>query len=161
MALSKENISKLCMTGIYKCQPVLEWLESWRRDEPYHCINWTFKVRYDEDDDTYYMVDTYWGGSGGLHVELTDEIFDRFEFLFDTNEVEQVPQTDFWDYDEKDRWHVALDSAGIRFSRYYLVRKGAKKNKTLLLERLNYELDSLKRDIERKEEEIRKAMAEA
>ena len=45
MSLSQENIKKLCMTGVYRCDPVISWIESWRRDDPYHCINWTFRVK--------------------------------------------------------------------------------------------------------------------
>lgn len=160
MALSQENINKLCMTGIYHCDPVLSWIESWRRDDPYHCINWNFKVVKYDNSDKYYMRDTYWSGGDGLRVELTDENFDKFEFLFDMNEVHKVNPPDFWDYDEEDRWHIALDSGGFRFSKHYYVRKDAKKNKEILLERLNRELESLKRQVRCKEEEIAKVLAE-
>ena len=153
--LSKENINKLCMTGVYECEPVLSWIESWRRDEPYHCINWTFKITADEDCNKYYMRDTYWS-SGGLSVELTDDNFDKFKLLFDMNDVCKVSPPDFYDYNEEDRWHVALDSGGYRCSRYYYVRKDAKKNKEMLLERLQHELESLKNQVRRKEDEIKK-----
>ena len=160
MSLSQKNIDKLCMTGIYHCDPVLSWIESWRRDNPYHCINWNFKVRKYDESNKYYMYDTYWSGTGGLTIELTDENFDKFEFLFDINDVHKVSPPDFWDYNEEDRWHLALDSGGYQFSRYYFVRNGAKKNSEILLERLNRELDSLKRQVKDKEEEIKKALEE-
>ena len=160
MSLSQENIDKLCMTGIYHCDPVLSWIESWRRDNPYHCINWNFKVRHYEEKDLYYMVDTYWTGCDGLRVELTDKNFDKFELLFDMNDVHKVSPPDFWDYNEEDRWHIALDSGGFQFSKHYYVRKGAKKNKKVLLERLNREIESLKNQVKWKEEEIAKILAE-
>ncbi len=163
MSLSQEKIIKLCMTGIYRCDPVLSWIESWRRDTPYHCINWTFRVRKYErpgEPDKYYMCDTYWSTGDGLSVELTDDNFDKFEFMFDMNDVHKVSPPDFYDYNEEDRWHVALDSGGYQYSRHYYVRKGAKKNKEVLLERLNLELDSLRRQIKWKEEEIAKVLAE-
>lgn len=159
MSLSQENIDKLCMTGIYRCDPVLSWIASWRRDNPYHCINWTFKIYNCPKYNKIYMRDTYWC-DGGLTVELTDENFDKFELLFDMNEVHKVSPPDFWDYDEEDRWHIALDSGGFQFSKYYYVRKGAKKNKEVLLERLNRELESLKDQVKWKEDEIAKALAE-
>lgn len=160
MSLSQENIDKLCMTGIYRCDPVPSWIESWRRDNPYHCINWTFKIHNYPEYNKIYMRDTYWSGGSGLSVELTDENFDKFELLFDINDVYKVSPPDFYDYDEEDRWHIALDSGGYQYSRYYYVRKGAKKNKEVLLERLNLELNSLKRQVEWKEEEIAKVLAE-
>lgn len=154
--LSQANINKLCMTGIYECKPVLSWIESWRRDDPYHCINWTFKIAAYEDRNKYYMHDTYWSGGGGLSIELTDDNFDKFKLLFDMNDVRQVNPPDFYDYNEEDRWHVALDSGGYQFSRNYYVRKDAKKNKEILLERLRCELESLKDQVRWKEDEIKK-----
>lgn len=153
MSLSKENIEKLCLTGIYKCEPVLSWIGSWRRDDPYHCINWIFRP-HKYSDGTYAMWDTYWGGSDGFHVQLNDDNIDLFVLLFDLNEVNKCSPPEFYDYNEEDRWHVALDSAGFRFSKHYYVRKGAKKNKEALLGRLNRELDSLKNQVRWKEEEI-------
>lgn len=160
MSLSQENINKLCMTGIYRCDPVLSWIESWRRDNPYHCINWTFMVYMYDEYNKIYMRDTYWSGGSGLSVELTDENFDKFELLFDMNEVHKVNPPDFYDYNEEDRWHIALDSGGYRFSKHYYVRKGAKKNKEVLLERLGRELESLKRQVRCKEEEMAKVKKE-
>lgn len=157
MSLSQSNIEKLCMTGIYHCKPVKEWLPSYKRDMPYHCCNWNFKVRQ-KSDDNYYMEDTYWSGGDNLQVKLTDNNFDMFEFLFDMNEVQKVYPQDFYDYDEKDRWHLALDSGGIQFSKHYYVRKGAKKNKEIQLERLRYELDSLERQVRNKKDEIERVM---
>ena len=155
MSLSQENIDKLCMTGIYRCDPVPSWIESWRRDDPYHCINWTFKVhRY--PGDRYVMQDTYWSSGGGLTILLNDENFDKFELLFNMNEVSKVSPDEFYDYDETERWHVALDSGGYQLSRYYYVKKGAKKNKELQLQRLNQELQSLERQINIVKDEIKK-----
>ena len=159
MRLSQENIEKLCMTGIYRCEPVLDWIESFRRDNPYHCINWTFKV-HKYSDGTYAMWDTYWSGSGGLHVKLSDDNFDKFELLFDKDDVHKVNQDEWYDYNEEDRWHVALDSGGYQFSKYWLVRNGAKKNKSAQLERLTRELESLKCEVKWKEEEIERVMKE-
>lgn len=159
MSLSQENINKLCMTGIYRCDPVLSWIESWRRDNPYHCINWNFKIYNYPEYNKIYMRDTYWS-DGGLTVELTDKNFDKFELLFDMNEVRKVSPPDFYDYDEEDRWHIALDSGGYQYSKHYYVRKGAKKNKEVLLERLNRELESLKNQVKWKEDEIAKALEE-
>jgi len=159
MSLSQENIDKLCMTGIYHCDPVLSWIESWRRDTPYHCLNWNFKVRKCSDD-VYEMVDTYWSGCDGLRVKLTDENFDKFELLFDMDDVRRVSKEDYYDYNEGDAWHIALDSGGYQFSKYYFARKDAKKNKDIQLKRLNDELESLKRQVRLKEEEIERVIKE-
>lgn len=153
--LSQENIDKLCMTGIYECEPVMEWLPLYKRDDPYHCMNWIFKVRQYENK--FYMYDTYWS-TDSFRVELDDKNFVKFNLLFDMNEVSRISPPDFYDYDEPDRWHVALDSGGYDLSKYYFVRKGAKKNKDIQLERLNNELESLKRRVELKEEEIKRIM---
>ena len=112
---------------------------------------------YDEYNKIY-MRDTYWSGGSGLSIKLTDENFDKFNLLFDLNDVHRVSPPEFYDYDKEDRWHVALDSGGFQYSKHYYVRKGAKKNKEALLERLNRELDSLKSQVRWKEEEIAKVL---
>lgn len=33
------------------------------------------------------MIDTYWSGSEGLQIEVTDENFDEFIFIFDFHHV--------------------------------------------------------------------------
>lgn len=155
MSLSEENVKKLHMKGIYTCDPYtsLEWLPYYKRDNPYHCCNWTFRV-HKYDDGTYAMWDTYWSGADGFHVQLDDEKFDKFTLLFDLDDVKRVNINDFYDYNEEDRWHVALDSAGYQYSKYYFVKKDAKKNKEAQLERLHMELQSLKNQVKWKEQEI-------
>lgn len=152
MSLSKENISKLCMTGVYRCDPIASGLgKNESREYLYWACNWVFTVRKSDDD--YIMVDTYWSSDSKCFV-LTDENFDKFKFLFDMNEVRKVSQEAFFDYNEDDRWFVAMDSGGWQFSKGYYVRKDAKKNKDLLLARLSGELASLKRQAEFVEREI-------
>lgn len=159
--LSQENIDKLCLTGIYRCDPVVEWLSWYKRDTPYHCCNWTFKVEEDsKEKGIYYMVDTYWSTGDSLTVRLTDEIFDKFEFLFDLEDVRIVRPPDFYDYNENDRWHVALDSGGYQHSKYWFVRKDAVKDRDKLIKRLYKELGSLKTQVRWKREEIRKVLSE-
>ena len=157
MSLSKENVNKLCMTGVYRCDPIASGLgKGESRESLYWCRNWIFRVQKNSDN-TYSMVDTYWS-SGSESFVLTDENFGKFKFLFDLNEVKRVSSTDFYDYNEDDRWFVAMDSAGWQYSKWYYVRKDAKKNKDLLLSRLNDELASLKWRVEDKEREIARIM---
>ena len=88
MSLSKENISKLCMTGVYRCDPIASGLgKGESREYLYWGCNWVFTVRKYKDD--YMMVDTYWGSDSKSFV-LTDENFDKFKFLFDMNDVKKV-----------------------------------------------------------------------
>ena len=151
MSLSEENINKLCMTGIYRCDPVLSWIASWRRDNPYHCTNWTFRVRKHDGSNKYYMYDTYWSTGDGLIVELTDENFDKFEYLFDLGDVRYVnTYTNWLEYPEEDRWMVPLDSGGISYTKF-VVRRGANRVKEKVIERIQREIDDLKREIAYKE----------
>ena len=82
--LSKENIEKLNKNGIYKHEVIPEWLPSYRRNMPFHCKNWTFRIV--EYNGTYYMYDTYWS-SDDHPIELTDQNIDEFEYLFKRDEV--------------------------------------------------------------------------
>lgn len=152
-SLSNENKSKLNMSGVYKCELVLEWLPKYKRNEPYHCCNWMFRPQ--EYNGIYYMIDTYWS-SGNFAIELTDENFVRFEFVCDMDEVRKVSHDEWRDYDEADRYFLALDSGGWRYSNHYYVKKDAKKSKQLVLARLNFELRVAKIRVEDLEREIKK-----
>ena len=144
--LSNENIEKLHMNGIYRHEPVPEWLPSYRRNDPYHGKNWTFKVvKY---EDKYYMHDTYWSTGDDHPIELTDENINEFEYLFENDEVRFMNDYAKWlEYDESDRWYCGLDSAGKRF----VVRRGASKIKELVVERLEREINTLKSDLASKQ----------
>lgn len=153
--LSQENIDKLHMKGIYQCKPVLEWLPKYKRDRPYWCRNWTFKVS--KYDDKYYMTDTYWNTFDNC-IELTDENFDKFEYLFDLNEVQYVNEYSRWlEYPEEDRWIAPLDSGGMTHSKY-VVRRGAKKVKERVIERLQHDIDCLKADLSHKERTLERVI---
>ena len=138
--LSKANAEKLVKTGLYKHEPDKRYRSSLYWDDMYHCFNWTFKVSYYERDDKWYMVDTYFGDK---YIELTDENFDEFEFLFDFNEVDKHSGKNIWEYDEKDYWHVPVDSGGMYCGGKYFLRKGAQKSKEKVLERIQNEIEEL------------------
>ena len=145
--LSQENINKLHMNGIYRCDPVLEWLPSYKRDTPYWCKNWTFKVQ--EYNGKYTMHDTYWT-SGDPPVELTDENFDKFEYLFDLNDIRYINSYENWlEYPEEDRWRIPLDSGGTDYAKY-VVRRGSKKIKERVIERMQNDINYLEQDLAHK-----------
>ena len=115
--LSQENIDKLHMSGIYQCKPVLEWLPEYKRDRPYWCRNWTFRCY--RGGNKYYMYDTYWSTGDNYPIELTDDNFDKFEYLFDLDQIQYVNDYSRWiEYPEEDRWIAPLDSGGITYSKY-------------------------------------------
>lgn len=148
--LSQENIDKLHMNGIYECEPVLNWLPSYKRDDPYWCKNWTFKVRQSKSG-KYFMYDTYWSTGDDHPVELTDENFDKFKFLFDLDDIRFVHSCEDWlEYPEEDRWRAAIDSGGREYAKY-VVKRGAKKVKERVIERMNRDINYLKQDLAHKE----------
>lgn len=143
--LSKSNVEKLVMTGLYKHEPDKRYRSPLYWDNMYHCFNWTFRVRHNEKNDKYYMVDTYFDDK---YIELTDENFDEFEFQFDFEEVERHSGENINEFEENDWWHVAIDSGGMYCGGKYFVRKGAVKNKEKVLERIEEEIQSLTNKIE-------------
>ena len=148
--LSQENIDKLHMNGIYRCEPVLNWLPSYKRDTPYWCKNWTFKVQRSKSG-KYFMYDTYWSTGDECPVELTDENFDKFEYLFDLDDIRYINNyKDWFEYPEKDRWEVPLNSGGINYPKY-VVRRNAKKIKERVVERMQQDINYLKQDLAHKE----------
>lgn len=153
--LSKENVDKLVISGLYRHDPDKKYRPALYWDQMYHCFNWTFKVRHRESNDTWYMVDTYFGDK---YIELTDENFDEFEFLFDFNEVEKHSGKNIWEYDENDYWHVAIDSGGMYCGGKYFVKKGATKSKEKVLERIEGEIRSLERQLENKKADYERVL---
>lgn len=136
--LSQKNIDKLCMTGIYRCDPKSILSEaSTIYYNPYHSRNWTFKVKVCGGE--YLMVDTYWSVSPDA-ISLSDDNFDKFELLFDMNDVKKYYGSFFEDYAPEDRWIVRLDSGGAT-KPYKIVRKEAFPVKERVMERI---LDDIK-----------------
>ena len=100
--LSQENINKLHMNGIYRRDPVLDWIPSYKWNNPYWCKNWTFHVR--ERNGKYIMYDTYWATGDEHPIELTDDNFNKFEYLFDLDDVHYVNSYKGWlEYPEEER----------------------------------------------------------
>lgn len=159
--LSQENINKLNFNGLYKCEPMVDKLPSYKRNTPYWGINWTFKPHIHTDahgEKSFYMRDTYWGSSSdSLTIKLTDKNFDKFEFIFDFRDV--VPYTSssdkFYDYPDDERWTLPVDSGGMYSSKRF-IKKGSMPIKERVIERLQekiddaeYSLKMMKKDLER------------
>lgn len=147
--LSQENIDKLHMNGLYRCEPVRSWLPSYKRDNPYWCKNWTFKVH--KGGNNYYMYDTYWSTGDEYPVELTDENFDKFELLFDLDNIRIVKSFEDWlEYPDDKKWNVALDSGGWNYAKYVIIR-GTEKIKKRVVVRMQHEINYLKQELAHKE----------
>ena len=97
------------------------------------------------------MYDTYWATGDDYPVELTDENFDKFEYLFDLNDIQYVNSYENWlEYPEEDRWRVPLDSGGTAYAKY-VVRRGVKKVKERVIERIQRDINYLRNDLTNKE----------
>ena len=97
------------------------------------------------------MYDTYWSTGDEYPIELTDENFDKFEYLFDLDDVRYINSYENWlEYPDEDKWRVALDSGGIRYPKY-VVRRGTKKVKERVVERMQRNIEYLKYDLAQKE----------
>ena len=143
--LSQENIDKLHMNGIYRS--VLACC--FRTNDPYRCNNWTFQVRQSNSGE-YYMIDTY-RSINSNSIKLTDENFYEFEYLFDLDDVRYFSSYDDWlEYPEEDRWIAPMGSGG-RTSPKFAVRRGAKKVKQRVIDKMCKEIDYLKYDLAQKE----------
>lgn len=143
--LSQKNIDKLHMNGIYRCNPVLEWLPSYKRDNPYWCKNWTFKVY--NSGNKYYMYDTYWSTGDEHPIKLTDGNFDKFEFLFDLDDIRYIADYKNWlEYPDDCKWCVPLDSGGNTHPKY-VVRRDASRIRERVIKRMQDEIDLLKQEV--------------
>ena len=140
------------MTGVYRCNPMLELLPIYKRDNPYWSNNWTFKVRV--VNNTYYMCDTYFNE---FIIEITDDNIDKFEFVFDLNDVEKFRGLYWEDYKSEDKWIISLDSGG-RTSPYFMIKKNAMPDKECVIRRLNDEIDALNNKLISKRQDLIRVM---
>lgn len=116
--LSKKNIEKLNMRGLYTCSPKAEYREEMFQRDLLHCCNWVFEV-CKRDEDEYYMRDTYWAIKGSnLHIPLTDENFDEFTLAFDLRDVRQVKEEEAKLH--RTYYRVATDSGGWDNPNHYV-----------------------------------------
>lgn len=145
MKLSQKNIDKLILTGLYKAKPNVKYRGRLYEDNLYHCFNWTFKLKYYESKDTYYMVDTYFNDKS---IELTNDNIGEFTLIFDFNDVKPHSGNNIYDYDESDYYHVAIDSGGMYCGGKYFIKNDAIKNKQKVLDRLKSEIDNAKWKLE-------------
>ena len=139
--LSKENSERIILTGLYKCEPN----EKYCNGDTDWCRNWTFRPQYRKQTDKWYMIDTYFQKS----IELTDENFCEFELIFDFREVDEYrgKKEAIYDYDENDYFIESVDSGGRLFPKMF-IKKGASKKKNRVLERMNNEINTLKRQLD-------------
>jgi hypothetical protein len=156
--LSKENIDRLNMKALYKHEPEVRYRGTLYSDNLYHCCNWYFKI-HKWSDGRYFMYDTYWSDDSALHIEITDENIDEFEFVFDFNDVEKHSGTNIYDYDECDRYHVALNSGGMYYGGSYFVKKSANKNREKVLNRLMDEVKSAEHKLEYAKSKYNRALS--
>jgi hypothetical protein len=127
--LSQSNIDKLILTGLYGHEVPMP--DSGYGHDPRWCKNWTFRiVKY--DDGRYMMRDSYWNDySNSLNIELTDENFDEFTFMFDFDKIIQVNRDTWQEYDEAKKFWAPTDSGGTYCGGSYFILKGAKPSKDL------------------------------
>jgi hypothetical protein len=133
--LSQSNIDKLVLTGLYGHE-VPE--RKGALDDPRWCRNWTFTVHV-RDNSTACMVDTYFGNRS---IELTDENFDEFTFLFDFAKVTKTSREIWQEYDESKKFWAPTDSGGMYCGGSYFILKGAKPSRVLKREILLEEIRS-------------------
>lgn len=145
--LSQENIEKINMRGLYKHEPDRKYS---RHNDLYWCQNWTFTPKKSERDGIvkYYMVDTYWSSGDGLCIELNNDNISEFNLIFDFDCVKAHNGNNIYDYNEEDYYHVAIDSGGMYCGGKYFINKDAIKNKEKVLNRLENEIESVKKDLE-------------
>ena len=157
--LSQKNIDKIHQNGLYRHKPEAKWRGKLYNDNLYWCCNGTFRPV--ERNGVWYMRDTYWSSGNCVCVELTDENFDGFEFIFDFDDVTDLGSSGrvVEEYDRKDWFLAPIDSGGINFKHYFL-RKGAKPSFHRKKESLLEEVASARRHLEFLEHQVEQLEAE-
>lgn len=150
--LSKENYDKLDENFLYKKKPVIDNSFSvGTTPGTYHCKNWTFNVR--KRDGCAAMSDTYFGS---YYEDVTDENISEYEKVFDFREVEKIHDATIDEYEDNDLIVAATDSGGYSCGHIHWIKKGTPKSKILLVNKIKEKIESLRREIKWREEELQR-----
>lgn len=140
--LSQENRKKIIQTGLYKRK--IDWSRV-IGSEPYWCTNWTFIPQINEDEVV--MIDSYYQSyQYSIHYYIDDKNIQDFELIFDFDDVEEVPERLYREYDDEDRYRVSCDSGGRSYPKHF-VKKSASPSKERQLEYIYLEIDSYERKL--------------
>lgn len=141
--LSDKFLNQINLNGLYRHLPDRKYS---RHEDLYWCQNWTFRPRIYEN--CVYMIDTYWSGSGGLQIEVTDENFDEFIFIFDFHDVIEYKGKYITAYgsEHSDWWCLPIDSGGVNHMKYF-ISKHARLDTQAIIDAKNQEIEELKRKI--------------
>lgn len=145
--LSKEIYDHLNTNLLYKTEPR-------NRDaHTYHCKNWTFRV-HKCDDNTAWMIDTYFNSWDSHRIQVTDDNFKSFEIVFDFRNVEKVRDSETDEYDDEDLIRVATDSGGYLCGHLYWKNRNTLKSKKKLIAKYEEEVRSAKYRLENAERNL-------
>ena len=152
--LSQENIEKLNENILYKCQPNVKYRGKLFADSLYHCCNWTFRLVKNREGD-YFMRDTFWNSGDSVYIHLTDDNIAEFETIFDTTKVKSIKEheTDLY----TNHYRVAIDSGGVSYPKYF-VDADAKKDKDLIINKIEEEINEYARKIKYLEEDKKRIL---
>lgn len=155
--LTKENKERILENGVYK------WLGHIPQPgyiSGYHCKNWIFIPRFLEDGRVL-MLDTYFKSSNYHKIEITDENFDKFEFVFDKTKVSQIG------YDTADRYrpedlyrNIAMDSGGYSCSSCIWVDRDTPYDIDRQIAQMKREVESAKSNLKWREQDLEKLLKE-
>ena len=142
------------MNGIYKIADHMTVKEACKKYRPsrvgmeFHCMNWVFTPR--EYKGQFYMVDTYWS-SDSFTIDVDESNIDDFKLVAVKDDIKQISMSDVKFYKSDDIIWLAMDSMGS--NRPYIL-KGTKMSANLGTRILRNEIESLRAEIDRKEDEI-------
>lgn len=136
--LSQETRKQIIPTGLYRRK--VDWKKIGLGRDAYWCTNWTFIPQISEEEVV--MIDSYYQSyQDSILYYLDDENAKDFELIFDFNDVVEVSERTFNEYDDKDRYRVSCDSGGRSYPKCF-IKKSASPSKKRQLEYIDSEIDS-------------------
>lgn len=142
--LSQENRKKIIQTGLY-AREIDKRTRTGASTDPYWCTNWTFFPRISEN--RIMLIDSYYQSyQDSISYVLDDENINDFTLIFDFDDVKEVPERLYLEYDDEDRYRVSCDSGGRSYPKHF-VKKSASPLKERQLEYIDLEIDSYERKL--------------
>lgn len=139
-------MEKIKENDIYRFSYSLEYKDKAKHFDPYHCFDGQLVAKKDKETGEITLVDTYWsfGGNDSRYAKPKEwREKGTLTFFLNLDEVEKAEEWERMYYNEKDFYNLSYQHGCYK---KFAKRKGAKRDKGVMLDSLQEALKKAKYD---------------
>ena len=131
----------------------------WYKERTYmddHCFEGLLIARKENND--LIFKDTYWGlnspneGKRFTYTEMIKKLM--VKYYCNINEIQSINSREFEFYKPEDRFMLYEQHACVESCKHYFIRKGSERDKRIIMDKLNEEIQDARRKLKYKIDEI-------